>query len=766
MKIPLSAKAIPVGGKQKIRICHDDEIELVDAPFRPYFYSFKKLQKKADIDIVHKVRLSDMETKPLYKYNFNITDDVPRNREAGLTYEDNIPFILRTRVDEPDFFTQFSHKRDLRILFLDIEQDCQPGAFFPTYDDVVTNIAYCTQHDRRIHKLSIKDVNSSDKSMLQYFRGVVDDINPDMFVYYNKSYDLPTLIKRFDRQDLDTTVFCKRGKPYVGGRDRIELGGTVIYDPYDSVKRDQSLNGNVVNRGLKAVSNYFEFKTDIPIVDTSNIHNLIGTEELKEYNADDVRRLLHVFDIYFDNVLMTAEDLKIPLNFTTNLSMTHLGIIVTGELFQQHNIVADGLNYDRFPDIFQRKKRDPNEANYQGALTNIRKTGLFSPIIKADYSSMYPNVMATFNFSPDTINIIRYAKFKKDAFKIEEKDDYYLYYIPDNKINKTIIMKVLKQEGFATHAVKQRLASRAGYKAKYKETGKRRYKALSDIEKVKANGGLYGQQGSARSPFAHAPIAVATCGVSRECMKLLIGTLEELYPNSTIEWDTDGVYFTTQGLDKVKIRQLFDRKIHEKFHRNLKLDIGYDTYDCGYFYKAKNYILKKGDILEVHGAALKASSKCNLERQLIDKMAHAKINGEDVYPIIKKFKSITNFELRDFVLSVTMGKSLAQYKTTTSLVNKLAVRAAHQLDMKPEVGNTYYYVKTHAGYELYQIAKKSQIDYKYYLKKVDSIINIFKSSMQTFKPLSEFDSVGEDQISWDIDEQSSEAVHEKLSDFY
>ena len=107
MKIPLSAKAVPVGNKQKIRICHDDEIELVDAPFRPYFYSFKKLQKKADIETVHKVRLSDMETKPLYKYNFNITDDVPRNREAGLTYEDNIPFILRTRVDEPDFFTPY-----------------------------------------------------------------------------------------------------------------------------------------------------------------------------------------------------------------------------------------------------------------------------------------------------------------------------------------------------------------------------------------------------------------------------------------------------------------------------------------------------------------------------------------------------------------------------------------------------------------------------------------------------------------------------------
>jgi len=772
MKVPLTAKNFPKGNAEFIQLWYNGKSETVQAPIKPYFYSEKEIQTTAKTTRVKKIRLSDYKEVPFYKHEFNKVQEVPRYRRSGVTYEDNIPFLLRVRVDRPDFYTKFKNTNDLKFLFLDIEQFTDEKSYFPTYKDRIISIAYCS-NDRKMKYLSLRKETKSDGDMLKYFIRDFAKIDPDVIVLYNKDYDIPTIIRRCEENNINTVPLTRdKSKPYIGGKYGLNLPGRVIYDAYDSVKGDQSLSGNVPNRGLKAVSDYFGFKTDIPVIDTSKTYKYVGTKELKMYNIDDVKRLLFLFDIYFTNLQETAEQLKIPLSETVGMNTTDLGIIVMGEMYQERNVVANGLNYDRYPEIFQRK--DKEGGNYQGALTGIKRKGLFRPIIKADYSSMYPNIVAHFNLSPDTCSIVTYERYGKNNFKIVDQEDYILYYIPDNRIKRTVVLKVLKEKGFLSKVVKEFLDGRSKYKRLYKETGNKNYKALSDIEKVKANGGVYGTQGSARHPFGCAPIALATTGLGRVGVTVLIQTLEECYPNSVIEWDTDGVYLSTEGFKEKEFQYKFDKAIKEKFHQDFKLDIGYDYYDAGYFHLAKNYILKKDDVVILHGAAMKGSHRDDLSKNFIHELAKAKIEGQDVNEVVRKYQNLQSFPLDDFVMTTTQSRHLTQYKSKNSLSYKMALKAQHYLGLEPKVGNSYHYVKTIYGYDLLQNTDKTQLDYKYYKKKVKQIIEMFKAEFQMFKPLSSFMEEEEETktTSWDLDnlDQDDEEIRGKssvnLQDFY
>jgi len=767
MNVPLSVVAQPIKNEQKLVIWADEKKHVVDAPFKPYCYSFAELDINSQVEEIEAVRLSDMKKTRFFKHKYNTVRGVEKNRIQGKTFEHNIPFIFRVRADLPDFYTQYPHKQDLKFLFFDIEQYSPPGAFFPTFDDRVTNIAYCTNKDRKIQKLSIKKTTKSDKGMLEYFRDIVDDIYPDVYVYYNKSYDLPTIIRRFERLNLDTRVFSKDNtKPYIGRKKDIKLSGSIIYDPYDNISGDQSLNGEVPDRGLKAVSNYFGYETDIEPIDfrLESIHDLIGTERLKDYNADDVGRLLYVFDIYFENVLLSAEDYKLPLSEVTKVQPFDLGVMLLGEEFSKRNIVSDGLNRDRFPEIFQREK-EKDEANFQGALSNIKRYGTFKKVAKVDASSMYPRIVGHFNFSHDTTSIVGYEKYDKEGFKAVEKEDYYLYYIPDNVIKKTIIIKVLKKLGFTTKIMRERIESRTDYKEKYKKTKLKKYSALSEVEKVKANG-IYGIQGNSGHPFGHLPIAMATTGIGREIIKLLILSLNELYPDCVIEWDTDGVYFTeTDMFDEVEVWRRFDYYVEKKFGREIIVDVGYDYYDSGYFRKAKNYVLKKGDVIDLHGVSMKSSRMCPIERNLTKEMALSKLGEKDEYDVEKKYKNLTNFDVKDFVMSMEQGRTLKSYSSTGSLPYRLAVQAQHMLNQKPEVGNKYYYIKTIDGFELFQAPDRGAIDYNYYMNKVEDIIKRFQIESKNVKSLENFMGEEEEDASdWDFDQEDRVVIEEQVEE--
>jgi len=736
MDIPLRVDTEVKYGKEKLSIWRNGKHLMIDAPIKPYFYSCKRFDSiPADIT-EHKAKpLSDYDSeKTFYKHSLSTRKNVEMYRNED-TYEDNIPFLIRCRIDIPDLYTRYPQTKELKFIFFDIEQYTKPDAMFPTYDDRITSIAWCT-NDRKIHCAYIGKDNESDKKLLKIFVDKFVEIDPDVIVVFNKDYDIPTLIRRCERNHIDTKLLCKSiKKPYVGGKEKVSIDGRVIYDVAYSAMTDQTLAGDVENRGLKEVSNFYGFKEERKPLSPQQMIKHIGTETLADYNKDDVRRLLLLFDVYWENIFFNANDLKIPLNMAVELNTTDLGLITVGDEFRERNVIADGNNAQRYPEIFKRKKKE-GEGNYQGAHSRIVKNGKiqkrnfilakrYKPVWKADYSSMYPTIMSSFDLSPDTTKIREYLSYN-NKFKIEEEDKFFVYYIPDDVLEKTVVIQVKKQKGFSSELVFRCLNERAEYKKRYKKTKDPKDKALSVNRKVKANAGVYGIQGSGLHAFGFVPIAVATCGIGRECAVLLINILEELYPGSVVEVDTDGVYFSTDKVDKNEVINKFNEALENKFNKDLHLSIDIDPYEAGYFYKAKNYILrtKEGKTI-YHGAAMKASSKNNLSRNLIADLARAKLDNQDTSPIIEKYLKL-DFPLEDFAMNKRLGMHMSAYKNPEgSISSRMALQAQKHMNVKPELGNIYHYVKTKFGYELLQLADKKELDLSYYEQQIKTIVEMF-----------------------------------------
>lgn len=781
MEVPLSVETKEVRGKEYLSIWYNKKNSVISTPTKPYFYSFKSLNipyiRKTKVE---KTKLSDYQTKSFYKYEFDTRKQLERQRNyventegKGVVFESHVVFLYRNRIDFPDLFKKYPHTSELKFLFLDIEQACPPEKLFPTYEDRITSISFAT-NDRKIKTIYLKSKETtSDKKLLELFVDVYKKIDPDVVVCYNKTYDLPVIFERCKINDINVTQFSRNGtKPFFGGRHKVWIDGNVIYDINDSTVSDQSLTGNVPNKKLKTVSDYFGFKSTAKVLKGDEISKA-PIEELVAYNKEDVRRLFFLFDIYWDEILYKADDLGIPLSEAVNLNMSDLSLVLLGDIYREKNIIADGSNSTRYPYIFQRDK-EKGEGNYQGAIVMIKKRGLFTPVYKADYGSMYPNIMGSFNLSPDTCTLLRYERYKKDGFKIEEFDDYFDYYIPDKNLKKTVVLQVLKKEGFYSKVIFKLLDERAINKKKARETGEKKYKSRSNVSKVKGNGGMYGNQGNPRHPYGFAPAAVGTCGIGRECAKLLISVLEKLYPGCVIETDTDGVYFTAENVNEERILYYFNEALRKKFKKDLNLTIDIDEYVCGYFHKMKNYILltKKGDII-LHGAAFKASSKDQLSKKLINEVAPAKLNNQDTEKIVRKYKhiSVDDFELRDFAMQVTMGMHLGQYTERGKKAKsyEMAMRAQKFFNIVPKKGNVYHYVKTRTGYELYQLTKKENIDIKYYQKKVDKIIKMLEAEYQMFTPIQAYydsseDYEPEDEFNGNSTKKGKQPM--KLEDFY
>jgi len=724
MKVPLSVHAVEQRGKEKLDIWFNGRNYTVDAPIKPYFYSLRGNLpiNNAKKEKVTAIALSDFKQKTFYKYSFRTRKALVHSK-SEFTYEDNIPFVIRNRIDNPKVFRKYANTEPLKFLYLDVEQYCPPGKPFPDYGDILTAISWAT-NDRIIHTVRLKKDTMSDKKMLELFLEKWQEINPDVIVVYNKGYDLPTIFNRCTRNKINIRKFSRSGKkPYVGGRDEINIDGCVIYDVYESAKADQSLTGKVPNRKLKTVSNYFGFNETVAPLTPKEMSELKGDIRLVEYNRDDVRRLFTVFDIYWTNIEFNANDLGIPLNEAIQMKTSDLGLITLGDEHRRLGIISDGTNYQRYPEIFQREKKT-GEKNYQGALVDIFQTGLFEPVYKADYSSMYPTIMATFNLSPDTTALLQYRAYT-GQFAMEERDECYIYNIPDATINKDMIIRVSKEPGFSSSLVAKYLDERSGYKKKWKETGRVKYRALSDNRKLKANGGVYGNMGYSKHPYGFAPIAVATTGIGRECGQLLIDILEELYPGSVIEVDTDGVYFSAEGeVDKSEIINVFEKRLFEKFNKELDLAIDIDEYDKGYFYKSKNYILQKGEKTIFHGVALTSSSHTIMKKEFIKELADAKLNGKDTTPIIEKYHKL-DFPLVWFAMNVKLGMPLSKYANKTSVGYRMAVQAREKIGIKPEVGTQYFYIKSRGGYKLYDLATKDDIDYDYYTNELEKVLEMF-----------------------------------------
>ena len=524
MNIPLIAKPIidQYTGDQKLEMWFNGHVSYVKAPFKHYFYSIYQFKNQICEEQVNKILFSTLQSTNLYRYSFQNTKLLNQYKEedsieAGLYYTDKV------LIDEPDFFMKFPNSEPVKVLFFDIETDTT--GMFPTPDrNAIIAIGCKCGNDKAIF---MSETYNNDKIILNKFFDFIQKTDPDIITHYNgNAFDIPYCIERMKINNIPLNRWSRnKHDPHIY-KETVTFGGRLSFDLYHEVQKDQTLFG-IKNLKMKTVAKFLNMdkKLDIKEIQYSEMRSIVNTPILKKYLISDIEITELLFYIYFKNIEMLAEMNKIPLNLMMDASASFLPNIIHGRAFKDLNMVSDKMNKDRHPNYIKNK---------QGALTDTYNPGLYlNKVYKVDFSSEYPNIIRTFNLSPETTTIKMYNVFTgKYNFDITNPQKCILD-IPDSVANKNIIIEInMEKKGFLTKFISDILIERFAIKKRMKEIKKdsSEYEYLhvrQNALKLVANivSGYHGQE---YSLYGDLGVYCAITGLGRFYLQLAMDRIKEL----------------------------------------------------------------------------------------------------------------------------------------------------------------------------------------------------------------------------------------------
>lgn len=639
--------------------------------------------------------------------------------------ENHIGLIERILADEPDWFRKHANTRPLRVVTFDLEQ-LTAGDGFPTKDDPLISIAWSCdlegQPDAPIRQRMLPAGSFDDTPLLKIFLKDIIEFDFDVLQAYNAhKYDVLMLIERMRKIGLPTSLLARRGVPYVSERTNhkglkeveVVLPGRIVYDVYRPVELDQTMFG-IKDRKLKTVGKWRK----LPVIeeDASNLRDLMGTKRLAEYNCNDVRLCRTISKPYFANMVALANKLGAPLNSIIRSTPNFFTTIIHGAVNASASprVLSDGTTFDRYTHVYQdpvcpvnttTKKKSP----VTGAIIDIYKTGLFRPLFKVDFSSMYPGIYISLGLGPDNTRLVGWEP--AGPLRCEVEEDVRRYSIPDHGWGRNFVVEV---RGYSRAAEKygeilnHRLALKAQRQAETDPTRKLLLKAQEDALKVVLNA-VYGNNAGSTTRYGSLVIGMTITGIARY---LITRTLEAL-GDIAVETDTDGVY-TDADIDVDAANVVLDDCARVLGLRSHVFRVEKDSYKAGYFVKKKQYVLQKENgSFEYHGAAFKSASASAIADKTLSAVTNALFNDSKKAACAAFADALTlnAFQPEDFVQRVRpkhvngQGNSLgAQVARAFIGANK---RAATQ-------GDTIPYVVTRSGYEMPGPEAHRRIDKDHY----------------------------------------------------
>lgn len=729
LSVPLQAINYPRGGVEHLDIWANGVNTIVKAPIRPYLITTKQLRLKCD-DGCHRSCL-DVEETPMtvkllgsleerkgWKYSFTEVSEIPsitaqiEKKFPGMMYhvrENHMPFIERVATDAPDFFAKYPENLERQLTF-DIETLTEASVD----KNLIISIALGDGKEIWSHQ-------GNEVDILENFISDYKRMDPDVVVgYYQKGFDWPYIIRRCNVHNISTDWIARGGKQlkeHYGGRIH-SIPGRLQWDVYEDVHDDQTLR--LKNNGLKTVAKEF----DIPVIEedtTDTIHLLEDLEKLRKYNESDVNATEKLFTGYFQRSVAIANEVGLPIDMLVNTRGARDGLfkspdkraksglwtmvsrVIMGRGFVKQGFIETGMNQDRYPDI------DWGRRNFQGAFVGSNLSGKFDYVAHFDVMAMYPSIVMAFNISPETTKLVEKLPYDPDVNILKEiGKDYTVFEIADKNLNANAVLHINQ----AVQGIKPEFLLRCEtQRNKFK---KLRDKATNDTEhirwesaqygmKISANGVGFGVEAPKIIRYGDFWTAMAITGIGRFLIKFSMDFVRSR-GFEIIEYDTDGFYFPW-GKAEFPHDLLTDlntaiTELVSDWGAAKDIIMEGDLYDCGYFYKTKNYILKGkwshktqsfSTKLNIKGSSFKDSKKANIIDFFRDEMAEKVLAGEDATEVIRRFMHPEDFSIKDLAKRITLGQPIDEYKVN-SKAKVVALLQQRLLGTKPEVTTSYAYI--------------------------------------------------------------------------
>lgn len=445
----------------------------------------------------------------------------------------------------------------LKILAFDIETEA-PSERIPEADkDAITMISLCfsekykkqkdivlvskyapLREDQKKNTICLE----SEKKMLERFKEVINDYDPDVLTGYNiQNFDMPFIVGRMDKYGVkkdmgrvrDKNVFCSKYGPTTSTK----IVGRVVADSYQIIKRDFSFkNYKLDNVAEKLIG---KRKIDISYRDFNKLWNgnKEGLQKLIDYARKDSVLALelvekkNLLDKYVALSRVSGILLQDALNGGESIRIEN--VLLTE--FNKRGILFPPKPTDR--EVAERaRKREKSEL--KGGLVLEPEAGLHTDgcILVLDFKSLYPSIIRTYNICPTTLL----------------KEDVKVKYNKSPTGSKFVKSEV--REGILPHVLENLINQRTAVKKKmYKEKDmdkKRLLYAEQWALKILANA-FYGYTGYLRAKTYVMQVANTITAVGRE---LLQKTRDEILSMDyeVIYGDTDSVFVKVKTHDLEK----------------------------------------------------------------------------------------------------------------------------------------------------------------------------------------------------------------------
>ncbi len=684
-------------------------------PFDPYLYSTIQIPQFTTTARM----MTDLAThKPLamYKVAFPDTRKLVEHANPSYTTDDDVPYVQRVAIDE-GFYCDSS----LPIHYaFDIE----------TWRGNIQAIAVYG------HGFGAYSSGCNERVNLRFLSDTIQHENPDILdSYWGSYFDVSTMADRASIHKLDLdwgrheklkdgSFDTRPQKPYIyrrsysrgtkeGYENIVKVNGRLHFDVWKEVVADQTLSG-IKDKRLRTVSNWFKL-SPTTLIDYENMDALTD-KELGEACLSHAKATWELSEMYLHRLYYFAESMGLPLNLLFERTPSHIPNYFYMRELEALGWISRGSNEERYPQFFAYGRKA-----YQGAIVRLYRAGYFEDLFKDDFKSMYPTIMAVFNLSPETVELISVEHISCTGFEPPEFNGQFLT-IYDSKVGK-VTVKISTNESITRKYIREWMSQRKIVKRKLEaDPTNKQLESWQYGLKVNLNT-IYGYHGMRFSRYGCAPIAAIITAIGRWWLSIAVEYLKS-QGAILIESDTDGIYH--KGKDySVDLTQLIKDLIpnHAPYDDSF-IKVDGEHFKGGIFYEEKSYILlQDNDEPLFHGSGLKGRQMPAIVDKASMEIADAIFHDKDINDIIKHYVNLKKYEtdMSNFTMTIELHKDESDYNETT-LYRKL-IDSAKSHGMEVEQGSEIRYVKTKDDFVPYPLPRYVyNLDYKYYHERIATVL--------------------------------------------
>jgi DNA polymerase I len=538
-----------------------------------------------------------------------------------------------------------------------------------------------------------------DKHILEQFMGYIQQFDPDIIVGYGvNSQHWSYLTERCKKSGLHLYVDRARTEPHTSVYSHVSLAGRANLDLADYIEDFQEIK-------VKTIENFADFLGVMKIEDRTIIEDIdiadywddrTKRETLKKYSMDNTCCIMGITEAVLDFATQLSNLVGLPLD--------HVGTAAAGFLVEWFLIKQTHKLGELVPKRIEQPYRP-----YAGGLVLQPTPGLHNNIAALDFKSMYPNLMLTYNLSPDTYISPKDPTPSGGVYEAPEVD---------HKFRK-------EPPGFYIEALTYLIKVRGEIRAKMKTLAPTslEYRVLDSRQKaVKViTNASYGYAGWTGARWYVKPVAEAAAAYGRHTIQTAIQMAEKA-GLKVVYGDTDSIFLQN---DNEKVEELEKEVLIE-----LKLEIAPDkVYTRIFFTEAKKRyagLLQDGRLdivgMEVVRGDWATIAKTVQERvlEIILKEQSPKKAAEFVQQFIRDLRQ-KHVPYRDFIIWKTLTKPAEEYAVNASHVEaaKMLRAKGWEISIGDKIG---YVVVTGSGrlYERvkpYMFASYGEVDLEYYVTK-------------------------------------------------